>query len=93
MVLQVVVPNSAGKKTCYHQLESASKGGTATTNRVEWFLLCLGRSIAKADGPVARIVEKFRIWEEIKARKFNDCQRLMINRLLDGFEGKLHTSK
>jgi Fic family protein len=81
------------KKTYYHQLESAQKGGTDITNWVEWFLQCLGRSIAAADATVARVVEKSRIWEQIRTRKINERQRLMINRLLDGFEGKLTTSK
>ena len=39
------------------------------------------------------MLEKARFWDRIKDVKLNDRQRLVINRLLDGFEGKLTTSK
>ena len=43
--------------------------------------------------PWARFFDKARFWDRIKDVKLNDRQRLVINRLLDGFEGKLTTSK
>jgi Fic family protein len=81
------------KKAYYDTLERTQKGSPDITNWVEWFLLCLGRSISAAETTVGKAVEKSRIWEHIGTRKINDRQRLMINKLLDGFEGKLNTSR
>jgi Fic family protein len=39
------------------------------------------------------VIAKARRWERLRAFSLNDRQRLVINRLLDGFEGKLTTSK
>jgi Fic family protein len=81
------------KKTYYNTLEKTQKGTPDITNWVEWFLLCLGRSLSAAETTVGKAVEKSRIWEHLRTRKINDRQHLMINKLLDGFEGKLNTSK
>jgi Fic family protein len=81
------------KKTYYNTLEKTQKGTPDITNWVEWFLLCLGRSLSAAETTVGKAVEKSRIWEHLRTKKINDRQHLMISKLLDGFEGKLNTSK
>ena len=58
-----------------------------------WFLGCLGRAIDGAQEILSTVLEKARFWDRIKNVKLNDRQRLVINRLLDGFDGKLTTSK
>jgi Fic family protein len=60
---------------------------------MEWFLGCLGRAIDGAQLSLSAVLGKARFWERIKGVQMNDRQRLVINRLLDGFEGKLTTSK
>ncbi|MGA7905457.1 MAG: hypothetical protein WCA06_22740 [Terrimicrobiaceae bacterium] len=60
---------------------------------VEWFLQCLGRAVGGAEEALASILRKAKIWERINQAPVNDRQRKVINRLLDGFEGKLSTSK
>jgi Fic family protein len=61
---------------------------------LEWFLGCLGRAIAGAETGLAGVLRKAKIWERINNQSLiNDRQRKVINRLLDGFEGKLSTSK
>jgi Fic family protein len=60
---------------------------------MEWFLGCLGRAIDGAQVTLSAVLGKARFWERIKAVQLNDRQRLVINRLLNGFEGKLTTSK
>lgn len=42
---------------------------------------------------LADVLRKSRFWEAHAGEAFNERQRHMINRLLDGFEGKLNTSK
>ena len=84
----------AEKKPYYLNLEQSQKGGTDITSWLEWFLGCLGRAIAGAEVGLASVLRKARIWERINSQApVNDRQRQVINRLLDGFEGKLSTSK
>ena len=58
-----------------------------------WFLACLGRSIDAAATALAAVLAKARFWERTAGLTLNDRQRRVLNRLLDGFEGKLTTSK
>ena len=76
----------------YDILEHTQKGTMDVTPWMEWFLGCLGRAI---DGltTLSAVLGKARFWERIKDVQLNDRRRLVINRLLDGFEGKLTTSK
>ena len=60
---------------------------------MEWFLGCLGRAIDGAQVSLGTVLEKARFWDRVKNVQLNDRQRTVINRLLDGFEGKLTTSK
>jgi Fic family protein len=84
----------AEKKDYYLQLERSQKGGVDITTWLEWFLGCLGRAIAGAETGLAVVLKKARTWERISSRtSVNERQRKVINRLLDGFEGKLSTSK
>lgn len=84
----------AEKKDYYLKLEQSQKGGVDITAWLEWFLACLGRAIAGAETGLAVVLKKARTWERINSRtSVNERQREVINRLLDGFEGKLSTSK
>jgi Fic family protein len=77
----------------YDILERTQKGTMDVTPWMEWFLGCLGRAIDGAQVTLSAVLGKARFWERIKGVQLNDRQRLVINRLLDGFEGKLTTSK
>ena len=54
---------------------------------------CLGRAIDGAQTTLAAVLQKARFWQAQRDRPINERQRLMLNRLLDGFEEKLTTSK
>ncbi len=60
---------------------------------MEWFLGCLGRAIDGAQEILSGVLAKARFWERIRDVTLNERQRLVLNRLLDGFEGKLTSSK
>jgi Fic family protein len=77
----------------YRILESTQRGTLEVTDWLEWFLGCLGRSIGQAETVLGAVLEKGRFWEQISGIGLNERQRLVLNRLLDGFEGKLTTSK
>ena len=77
----------------YNILERRRKATMDVTPWMEWFLGCLGRAIDGAQVTLSAVLDKARFWERIKEVQLNDRQQLVINRLLDGFEGKLTTSK
>jgi len=77
----------------YANLESSQRGGTNITAWIEWFLPCLDRALGKAEEGVAAILRKSQVWEQVSAFPLNERQRKVLNRLLDGFTGKLSTSK
>jgi Fic family protein len=60
---------------------------------MEWFLACLDRAITGAQTMLAAVLTKARFWEAASGTALNERQRLVLNRVLDGFEGKLTTSK
>jgi Fic family protein len=80
-------------KAYYDILERTQKDTMDITPWMEWFLDCLGRALDGAQETLGTVFAKARFWDRIKDVKLNDRQRLVINRLLDGFEGKLTTSK
>jgi Fic family protein len=53
----------------------------------------LGRAIDGAHLTLKAVIDKARFWDGIKDTPLNDRQQSVINRLLDGFEGKLTSSK
>jgi len=81
------------RKSYYEILEATQKGDVDVTRWLEWFLVCLGRAFDRAETILAAVLVKARFWDRFTATKFNERQRSMINRLLNGFEGKLTSSK
>jgi Fic family protein len=77
----------------YDILEETQKGTLDITPWMEWFLGCLGRAIDGAQTLLGTVLAKARFWEAIAGSTINERQRLVLNRLLNGFEGKLTTSK
>jgi hypothetical protein len=77
----------------YDILEQTQKGTTDITPWMDWFLGCLGRAIEGAQATLASVLTKARFWESLADFPANERQRLVLNRLLDGLEGKLTTSK
>ena len=73
----------------YRILERSSKETMDMTRWMEWFLGCLTRAIESAQVTLSDVIAKSRTWERLRDVPLNDRQRLMINRLLDGFQGKL----
>ena len=77
----------------YDILERTQKGTLDITPWMEWFLGCLDRAFDGAETTLASVLRKARFWEAHAGESFNDRQRKVLNRLLDGFEGKLTSSK
>lgn len=77
----------------YEILERTQKGTLDITPWMDWFLGCLGRAIDGAQTALGAVFAKARFWDSIAGVAINERQRLVLNRLLDGLEGKLTTSK
>jgi Fic family protein len=77
----------------YTILERTQRGTLDVTLWMEWFLACLGRAIVGAQTTLTAVLRKARFWQTVRDVAINDRQRLVLNRLLDGFEGNLTTSK
>ena len=77
----------------YEILERTQKGDLDITRWLSWFLGCLDRAISGAESIVGDVLAKAEFWKRHERTPFNDRQRQMLVRLLDGFEGKLTSSK
>ncbi len=81
------------RNSYYDVLEQTQKGTMDVTHWLIWFLSCLGRAIENSQIILGAILAKARFWEQIRGISLNERQTLILNRLLEGFEGKLTTSK
>lgn len=81
------------RKDYYDVLERTQKGTMDITSWMDWFLGCLDRAIEGAQTTLAAVLQKAHFWESVGDASLTDRQRRVLNRLLDGFEGKLTTSK
>jgi Fic family protein len=81
------------RKAYYDVLEHTQKGTLDVTAWLAWFLGCLDRAFDGPEGVLQNALGSARFWGAHAAESFNDRQRLLINRLLTGFTGKLTTSK
>jgi Fic family protein len=77
----------------YTILERTQKGALDVTAWQEWFLACLRRAIDGSQETLARVLDKARFWDRFAQAPLNVRQVNVLNRLHDGFEGKLTTSK
>lgn len=83
----------AERKAYYDILETTQKGDLDITAWISWFLNCLDHAFDGAEVVLEGVIRKARFWEALAGARLNDRQQLMLNRLLDGFEGKLTSSK
>jgi Fic family protein len=81
------------RKAYYDILEATQKGSLDITPWLEWFLGCLDRAFDGAEKILAAVFQKAEFWKKHAGAPLNERQRDMINRLLDGFEGNLTSSK
>lgn len=77
----------------YAVLERTQRGELDVTAWLQWFLTCLGRALTAAEATLSSVLAKARFWERHATTTFNQRQHLLLSRLLDGFEGKLTSSK
>lgn len=81
------------RKSYYSILERTQKGDLDITEWLLWFLNCLSNALNSSDSLLARVLNKAAFWKQHATTIFNIRQQVMINKLLDGFVGKLTSSK
>lgn len=77
----------------YDMLEEAQKGTLDITEWLAWFLDCLNRAFDGVEKMLADVLRKARFWTAWSDLSLNDRQRTILNKLIDGFEGKLTSTK
>jgi Fic family protein len=81
------------RKEYYTILEKTQKGGLDITDWLLWYLNCLMNALRSTESILARVIHKAAFWRNNADIILNGRQRSMLNRLLEGFDGKLTTSK
>ena len=81
------------RQAYYDRLESTQKGDLDIMPWLTWFLACLDRAIGGAEETLDKVFAKARFWDKHAGSPLNPRQRDIVNRLLDGFEGKMTSSK
>ncbi len=81
------------RKNYYKILEATQKGDLDIIDWLSWFLDCLGRAMKGSEKILSTVLAKANFWKKFANEAFNDRQKKIVNRMLDGFEGKLTSSK
>ncbi len=81
------------RKKYYEALERTQSTDGDITMWFEWFLACLERALIGSEDILKSVFSKAKFWEEHGRSGLNSRQQLMLNKLLDGFDGKLTSSK
>ena len=81
------------RKVYYAVLQKSQHSDGNITEWLTWFLNCLFRALENTGKAIEKVLYKAEFWDKHKETLLNSRQRLMLNKLLDGFEGKLKSSK
>lgn len=81
------------RKGYYDHLEATPKGPLDMTPWLHWFLGCLLRAMQGADATLAGVLDKAQFWQRWAGTPMKARQTLVLNRVLDGMEGKLTNAK
>lgn len=81
------------RKLYYEILENTQKGNLDITVWIKWFLSCLINALKSTDTILNRVLLKSDFWNRHAKTIMNERQKKLLNKILDGFEGKLTSSK
>ena len=81
------------RKEYYNILEKTQKSNLNITEWILWFLNCLTNAINATEIILSKVLYKAEFWKLHSTTILNERQQNIINRLLDGFNGKLTSSK
>lgn len=81
------------RKEYYEMLEKTQKGNLDITEWMQWFLNCIINALKSTDSVLTNVLFKADFWLKHSQVVLNDRQKKLLNKLLDGFDGKLTSSK
>jgi Fic family protein len=81
------------RKGYYDILEKTQKGKLDITEWIQWFLNCLINALKSTDSVLVKVLFKASFWTKHAETPLNERQKKLLNKLLDGFDGKLTSSK
>jgi len=81
------------RKQYYEILEKTQKGDLDITEWIQWFLKCLINALNSTDTILTKVLFKANFWNQHSKTIINQRQKKLINKLLDGFDGKLTSMK
>lgn len=81
------------RKGYYDILEKTQKGDLDITAWIIWFLNCLINALKSTESVLTRVLFKANFWQKHIDTTINDRQRKLLNKLMNGFDGKLTSSK
>ena len=81
------------RKAYYDALEYAEKSTMDVTSFIAYFIETMRVAVADAEMRIAKTIEKTRFWDRIRSISMNERQVKMVNKLVDGFEGRLTAEK
>lgn len=81
------------RKRYYEVLQKVQHSSGDITEWLDWFLHCLKNALLETENTMRNILLKAEFWKIHENTILNERQRLILNKLLDGFEGKLKSSK
>lgn len=77
----------------YDTLERTQKDTLDVSDWLVWFLGCFSRAIDGAEEALGNVLRKADFWQRYAREPFTERQKTVMNRFLDGFEGKLTVKK
>ncbi len=81
------------RKSYYEILEKTQKENLDITEWIKWFLNCLINSLNATEKVLNKVLFKANFWTQHAETILNERQQKILNKLIDGFEGKLTSSK
>ena len=81
------------RKSYYDTLEKIQQSTLDITMWLEWFLNCLIKALNESDNVLKKVLYKHKFWNKYGVEIQNERQKIMLNNLLDNFNGKLTSSK
>lgn len=81
------------RKQYYYHLEATQRGMLDVTPWLDWFFACLLRAVQGADGLLVTVLDKAQFWQRWAGTPMNARQTQVLNKVLDGMEGKLTNAK
>lgn len=81
------------RKQYYEVLERTQKGDLDITDWIVWFLNCLFNALKSTDSILKRVLHKADFWKRHADIVINERQKKILNKMLDGFDGKLTSQK